>query len=173
MADIAFLLLIFFLVTTTIDTDKGIGLTLPPPLPPEQQPPPVKDRNMLKILVNAEGQVLIEEKASSFREIRRRVEKHVLNNGQDPKLSENPEKALVSIKTDRQTRYKSYIEALDEVKSAYRELHDQMARDQGFDSYAAYKSSLKPGETDQIGDKVPLNISVAEPEGGTGGEESS
>ena len=66
MADIAFLLLIFFLVTTTIDVDTGIGMTLPPKLEEEVDPPPVKERNMLKILVNAPGQVLLEDKPSSM-----------------------------------------------------------------------------------------------------------
>ena len=58
MADIAFLLLIFFLVTTTIDVDTGIGMVLPPKLEDEVEPPPVRERNMLKILVNDQGMVL-------------------------------------------------------------------------------------------------------------------
>ncbi|WP_251981176.1 ExbD/TolR family protein, partial [Salinibacter ruber] len=61
MADIAFLLLIFFLVTTTINVDTGIGMTLPPKLKPEQEPPPVKERNLMNVLVNASGDVLVDE----------------------------------------------------------------------------------------------------------------
>ena len=54
MADIAFLLLIFFLVTTTINVDTGIGMVLPPPLDPEQEPPPIRERNLMTILVNSQ-----------------------------------------------------------------------------------------------------------------------
>ncbi len=78
MADIAFLLLIFFLVTTTIDVDTGIGMTLPPKLEEDQEPPPVKERNMLAILVNAQGQVLLEDQPSAVARIRGEVKKHKL-----------------------------------------------------------------------------------------------
>ena len=66
MADIAFLLLIFFLVTTTIDVDTGIGMTLPPELDETVPPPPIKERNVLKILVNEAGQVLLEDRPSGI-----------------------------------------------------------------------------------------------------------
>ena len=167
LADISFLLLIFFLITTTFDTDTGIGMTLPPPLQ-NQEPPPVKDRNMLKVLVNAQGQVLIEEKAASMQEIGREVKTHVLNRGQSGDYAETPDDALVSIKTDRATQYKDYIDALDEVKAAYNEIYNQQAKDRGFDSYQAYKESLGPGEEDAIREEIPLNISIAEPEGASG-----
>lgn len=174
LADISFLLLIFFLITTTFDTDTGIGMTLPPPLPPNQEPPPVKDSNMLKVLINAQGQVLIEEKASSIQQIGREVKTHVLNRGKNPDYSATPDDALVSIKTDRQTPYRLYIDALDEVKAAYTEIHNQAARDRGFESYQAYKQSLEAGEEDAIREEIPLNISIAEPQGaGEGGGASS
>ena len=128
MADIAFLLLIFFLVTTTINVDTGIGMTLPPKLEPDQKPPPVKERNLMNILVNAEGDVLVEEERASVSQIRDRVKKHVLNYGQNPDLSASPDDAVVSIKTDAKTPYSTYIEALDEVWMAYREIWDQIAR---------------------------------------------
>jgi biopolymer transport protein ExbD len=176
LADISFLLLIFFLITTTFDTDTGIGMTLPPPLPENQQPPPVKDRNMLKVLVNARGQVLIEEEASSMEDISREVKTHVLNRGKNPEYSQTPDDALVSIKTDRSTSYKMYINALDEVKATYNEIYNKHAKEQGFESYQAYKESLEPDEDDMIREKIPLNISIAEPSsrgGGGGGGSSS
>jgi biopolymer transport protein ExbD len=172
MADISFLLLIFFLITTTFDTDTGIGMTLPPPLPEDADPPPVKDRNMLKILVNAEGQVLIEEKASSIEQIEREVRKHVLNKGENPDYSETPDDALVSVKTDRATPYNMYINALDEVKASYNAIYDKRAKAQGHDSYQAYKEGLGPEQDDLIREKIPLNISIAEPSGGEGGGSS-
>ena len=172
MADISFLLLIFFLITTTFETDTGIGMTLPPPLQ-GQPPPPVKDRNMLKILVNAQSQVLIEEKASSFSQIRREVKRHVLNQGESGEYSVSPDDALVSIKTKRATPYSDYVEALDEVKAAYREIHDQRANQMGYENYQAYKNQLEEGATDAVREKIPLNISIAEPSGaGEGGSSS-
>jgi len=171
MADISFLLLIFFLITTTFETDTGIGMTLPPPLN-DQQPPPVKDRNMLKILVRQDGQVMIEEKASSFSQIQRKVKTHVLNNGKSGEYSVSPDDALVSIKTDRATPYSEYVEALDEVKMGYRQIHDQRARQRGFDSYQAYKNQLEADAEDAIREQIPLNISIAEPSGSGGGSSS-
>lgn len=166
MADIAFLLLIFFLVTTTIDVDTGIGMTLPPKLEENQEPPPVKERNMLKILVNAQGQVLLEEKPSAVRMIRDEVKKHVLNEGVDPNYAEAMSKAVVSLKTDRQTPYDTYIQVLDEIWMAYFEMWDAEAKRMGFANYDAYKASLGEDEENVIREKVKAQISIAEPDQG-------
>jgi len=180
MADIAFLLLIFFLVTTTINVDTGIGMTLPPKLKPEQKPPPVKERNLLKVLVNARGDVLVEEEQASVAQIRERVKKHVLNYGQNPDLSDSPDDAVVSIKTGAQTPYSTYIEVLDEVWMSYREIWDQIARtnrlpgpdggsaglDQTYSSYREYYNQLGPEEDNQIRDAFGAQISIAEPDTG-------
>ena len=167
MADIAFLLLIFFLVTTTIDVDTGIGMTLPPKLEDDVKPPPVRERNMLTILVNAQGQVLLEDKPSSIRQIRTEVKKHITNNGQDPNYAENPEKAIVSFKTDRQTRYETYVEVLDEIRLAYNEVRDAEARQLGAANYKEYRDALGADEENVVEDKIPLGISIAEPDQGT------
>lgn len=175
MADIAFLLLIFFLVTTTINVDTGIGMTLPPKLQDQQKPPPVKERNMFKVLVNAQGDVLIEEEISSLDEIRPRVKEHVTNYGQNPDLAVNPSKAVVSIKTDAATPYRIYVRALDEVMMAYRDVWDSVARsgstpdgqqvlDRTYSSYQEYRSQLEPNEENQIREAIKLNISIAEPD---------
>lgn len=167
MADIAFLLLIFFLVTTTINVDTGIGMTLPPKLEEEQEPPPVKERNMLKILVNAQGQVLVEEQPSPVARIRGEVKKHVLNEGQDPNYAESMSKAVVSLKTDRQTPYDVYIDVLDEIWMAYFELWDAEARSLGYANYDAYRNYLDENdiEVNEIREKIKAQISIAEPEG--------
>jgi biopolymer transport protein ExbD len=166
MADIAFLLLIFFLVTTTIDVDTGIGMTLPPKLEEEQEPPPVHERNMLKILVNAQGQVLIEERPSSVARIREEVKKHVTNEGVDPNYAESMSKAIVSLKTDRETAYDIYIQVMDEIWMAYFELWDQEARQMGYRNYDHYRSLLEPDDTNLIREKIKAQISIAEPERG-------
>jgi biopolymer transport protein ExbD len=175
MADIAFLLLIFFLVTTTINVDTGIGMTLPPKLEDQDQPPPVKERNMFKILVNSQGDVLIEEEISSLDEIRPRVKKHVTNYGQDPDMAVSPDKAVISIKTDAATPYRIYVRALDEVMMAYRDIWDSVARSgstpdgqqvlkRTYSGYQEYRSQLEPNEENQIREAIKLNISIAEPD---------
>ncbi|PEN12881.1 biopolymer transporter ExbD [Longibacter salinarum] len=175
MADIAFLLLIFFLVTTTINVDTGIGMTLPPKLDQEQQPPPVKERNLFKILVNSQGDVLIEGELASLDAIRDRVKEQVLNYGSNPDLSENPSKSVISIKTDAETPYRIYVKALDEVMMGFREIYDSVARSgnapsgdqvlqQTYSSYQEYRTGLEPEEEDQIREAIPRNISIAEPD---------
>lgn len=177
MADVAFLLLIFFLLVTTIDVDTGIGMTLPPELQ-DQEPPPVKERNLFKILVNARGDVLVEEEQASVGQVRQRVKNHVTNYGQDPDLSQSPDDAVISIKTDAQTPYSTYIEVLDEVWMAYREIWNQMARtgqtpqnedvglQQRYDSYREYANSLGPEDDDLIREAFKAQISIAEPDTG-------
>lgn len=176
MADIAFLLLIFFLVTTTINVDTGIGMTLPPKLKPNQQPPPVKDRNLMNVLVNREGRVQVEGERSSVGQIRQRVQEHVTNFGEDPNLSVSADDAVISIKTHAETPYNKYIEVLDEVWMAYRELWDNIAQtrqvpgggevdlEQTYSSYLEYRNTLGPNEDDKIKDAFGAQISIAEPE---------
>jgi biopolymer transport protein ExbD len=177
MADIAFLLLIFFLVTTTINVDTGIGMTLPPKLK-DQQPPPVKDRNLFKVLVNAQGELLVEEEPASIGQLRDRVKKHVTNYGNDPDLAVSPDKAVISIKTGAQTPYDTYIKVLDEVWMAYREIWDQIARtgqtpggesvglSSTYSSYREYYNTLEPSDDNVIRDAFGAQISIAEPDTG-------
>ena len=165
MADIAFLLLIFFLVTTTIDVDTGIGMVLPPKLEDDIEPPPIKERNVLKILVNEEGMVLLEDKPSAVNLVREEVVKHVLNEGRDPLYSEATDKALVSIKTARETPYDSYVQVLDEVWMAYFEMWDGEARSAGFATYAEYAAYVESqGLDNAIRAKIKAAISIAEPD---------
>ena len=166
MADIAFLLLIFFLVTTTIDVDTGILMQLPPPLDETQKPPPIKERNMLAILVNAEGAILVENELTRLPDVRREVIKHVTNNGADPAYAEDSDRAIVSLKTDRQTSYDSYIDVLDEIWMGYREIWDGEARKIGYSDYESYSASLGEYGVDQIKARIKAKISLAEPDAG-------
>lgn len=176
MADIAFLLLIFFLVTTTINVDTGIGMTLPPQLE-QEEPPPVQERNLLRVLVNARGEVLLDDNMSSVNQIREEVRTHVLNYGESPDYSDSPSDAVISLKTDAQTPYRIYIDVLDEIQMAYREIYNSIARsgnlpsgesvlDQTYESYEAYRESLGPEDDDLVRDSLPRNISIAEPDSG-------
>jgi biopolymer transport protein ExbD len=163
MADIAFLLLIFFLVVTTIDVDTGIGLVLPP-IPDDIEPPPIRERNMLRILVNAQGMILLNDDPVSTAEVRPRVKEFVDNPTNDPNLSESPDDAIVSIKTDRQTPYSVYIDMLDEVMGAYNELRHAASMDRFGVPYSALEDDSVQQE--QIRELYPKRISIAEPDEG-------
>jgi len=176
MADVAFLLLIFFLLVTTINVDTGIGMTLPPKLE-EEKPPPVKERNLFKILVNTQGELLVDEEPAALGQLRQRVKEFVLNYGEDPQKSASPDDAVISIKTDTKTPYDAYIDVLDEVWMAYREIWNDIARtgtlpqpdgervlERTYDSYEKYRSSLEPEEDDKIKDAFGAQISIAEPD---------
>ncbi|PAU93124.1 biopolymer transporter ExbD [Aliifodinibius salipaludis] len=161
MADIAFLLLIFFLLVTTIDVDTGIGLQLPPAPEENQEPPPIKERNLLNILVNSQGMVLMDEEPTPVNQVKQKVKEFVTNRGKNPELSDSPDKAIVSIKTDRETPYNVYIDMLDEVMGAYAELRNQGAQSEFGVSY----EQLEEGSEQQqaIKDMYPKKISIAEP----------
>jgi len=162
LADIAFLLLIFFLVTTTINVDTGIGLVLPPEPDPTVEPPPIKEKNLLKILVNAQGLVLMDDEPSTIDQVKDKVMEFVSNNGEDPNLSDSPDKAIVSIKTQREAPYKVYIDMLDEVMAAYRELRDQAAQQRYGVPFGALDKESP--QYKQVQDIYPKKISLAEPD---------
>jgi biopolymer transport protein ExbD len=162
LADIAFLLLIFFLVTTTIDVDTGIGLVLPPPPDPAQEPPPIKEKNMMKILVNSQGMILMNEKPAALTEVKDLLKKFIDNKGVDPALSDSPDKAIVSLKTDKQTPYRIYIDVLDEVKGSYRDLRNSLSMAR----FGVPYDKLSKENQKNINESYPQKISEAEPDKG-------
>lgn len=149
MADISFLLLLFFLVTTTIDVDTGIGLTLPPPVDDAEQVK-IKSENILKILVNAAGDVLLDEELTSVAQI-----SEIVRN----KLKAN-DKLVLSVKVDRDTPYRTYIATLDQVKDAYADLREEASLTQ----FGVPMEQLTREQLQEIREKVPQRISLAEPE---------
>jgi len=104
LADIAFLLLIFFICTTTINVDKGIGLVLPP----KGETKEVPKKNITNLLIDAEGRVMLDENIIEIREIKLAIQK---------KIMENPN-LIISVKTDANTQYSDYIRVLDQLKQA-------------------------------------------------------
>ena len=104
MADIAFLLLIFFLVTTTIDIDKGLGLVLPA----EGETIEIKKKNILNCLINSSGMVLLGGEPVNLKDVSRIVKE---------KLREN-NKLIISVKTHEKTHYKDYVAIIDQLKIA-------------------------------------------------------
>ncbi|MFA0963042.1 ExbD/TolR family protein [Roseivirga sp. BDSF3-8] len=164
MADIAFLLLIFFLVTTQIKTDKGLTFMLPPKNE-DQEVVKQKERNIFKVLINSSDRLLVEgEPLLDMSKLKPRVKEHVMNNGRNPDLSESPTKAIVSLKTDRGTSYEKYIATLDEIQGAYYEIYGERV---GLTADEFRKlSSKNPREKalrDQGREGIPMGISLAEP----------
>lgn len=120
MADIAFLLLIFFLVTTKIATEKGFAMSLPPKQEQKVEPTPALDRDVLRITINSENQILFESnKIGTVSEIEELVKTHLLNYGKDESYSQNPQKAIVVLSSQRQTDYNFYIKVLNKIKAGY------------------------------------------------------
>lgn len=171
MADIAFLLLIFFLVTTTMDVDTGIQRKLPE-MPDENAPPPPSEankRNILIVLVNAYDQLLVNEEPMDIEDLQRKTVEFVDNNGDGtcsycegsrrPNLSDNPDKAIVSLQNDRGTSYEMYIKVQNELAAAYNELRNRAANRKFGKNY----DQLADEDKKEIQQMYPQKISEAEP----------
>jgi len=160
MADIAFLLLIFFLVTTTIDVDKGVLVKLPPWSDEEPDITKLKKRNVFSVLVNAQNQLLVRGEPTKVVELKDRTKEFIANPQRREDLSEAPNKAIISLKNDRGTKYGTYLEVYNEVKAAYSELwEEECQRKYG----QPYSDDLPLAIRKEIRAKFPLVISEAEP----------
>ena len=155
MADIAFLLLLFFLVATVIDVDTGIGLTLPEPIEETDVKPVSKDR-MAAILVNENGDVLVDGNPTSVFQIKNNLKARIESKIELP----SNKKLIVSVKTDRKTNYNIYVQTLDQVKQAYFEVRDEYSNA----NFGRKFNDLEVEQQDIVKDKIPIIISLAEPE---------
>lgn len=134
MADIAFLLLIFFLVTTTIETDAGLDRMLPPIEAPEN-PPIIKQKNIFQVNINKNGQLLADDELIDIRKLKTKAIEFLDNNGdgtctyckgkKNVESSDNPDKAIISLKNDRETKYSTYITVQNELVGAYNTLRNR------------------------------------------------
>ncbi|MBU1369741.1 MAG: biopolymer transporter ExbD [Bacteroidetes bacterium] len=174
MADIAFLLLIFFLVTTTMDVDSGITRRLPPPVEDPDEDIKIKQRNILNVLVNKNDRLLVDGKPGDIRTL-----KDVAKNFMIPVYPDDPNhpetelktidfigevytsKGVISLKNDRGTSYDMYINVQNELARAFNELKEEMAQRQFGTRYSKLTDKAK---IDAINEAVPVRISEAEPE---------
>ena len=179
MADIAFLLLIFFLVTTTMDIDTGITRRLPPPPPEDVPPPKIKERNTFKVLVNSADRLLVNGKPGDISSLREMAKNFLsnpnLNNPNSPetmpekKVVEIPalggdvyiSKGIISLKNDRGTSYDMYIQVQNELAAAIRELRNEISQ-RYFD--LKFEQLVDPIKIKAVQKAVPVAISEAEPE---------
>lgn len=138
MADIAFLLLIFFLVTTTIETDAGLDRMLPPMEPPTDQDVVIRQKNIFTVNINRNGQLLVEDQLMDLKDLKEAAVAFLENNAdgscsycqgkKDPTSSDNPDKAIISLKNDRETKYGVYITVQNELVAAYNQLRNREAQ---------------------------------------------
>jgi biopolymer transport protein ExbD len=177
MADIAFLLLIFFLVTTTMDTDSGIVRKLPP-MPEEQQEEDVqiKERNVFVVLVNRDNRLLVEGELMSLRDLKDATKEFIMNPTNDPNLPalEPVEvdyfgtvnvttKHVISLQNDRGTSFETYIAVQNELAKAVNELRDELSMRQFGKKYTDLDPIDDEDKKDAVEKIVPMKISEAEP----------
>ncbi len=160
MADIAFLLLIFFLVTTTIAEDKGIRVKLPPWSEEEPDITQLKKRNVYSVLVNAQNQLLVRGEPMNIRNLRDNAKEFISNPYQREDLAERPTRAIISLKNDRGTNYKTYLEVYNELKAAYDELWDELSMKM---YNVHYSEDLDIAKKKAIKKEIPMVLSEAEP----------
>lgn len=174
-ADISFMLLIFFLVTTSMDTDQGLGRTLPKPPEDDQlnNEIKVKERNILNIRINKDNYVMIGEDYASLSDVKERAKEFIKNEDNKPNLPElKPKKIkglgktmmvtenhVISVQTDRGTDYGVYFQVQDALVAAYNELRDELAKEE-----FGYKFEyLTADQQKAIREVYPQKISEAEP----------
>jgi biopolymer transport protein ExbD len=160
MADIAFLLLIFFLVTTTIVEDKGITVKLPPWSEEDPDITKLKSRNVFTVLVNAQNDLLVRGESMDIASLREKTKEFITNPAKREDLAEIPTKAIITLKNDRGTNYETYVSVYNELKAAYDELWDEMClRKYG----VKYSDDLPLAWRKSIKDEIPMVLSEAEP----------
>lgn len=174
MADIAFLLLIFFLVATTMDVDSGLSTKLPPM--PEKNAviddsKAIKERNVFVVLINANDKLMVEGKEMSVYDLRKATREFILNPFNKPELPEKKlknieffgevmsSKGIVSLQNDRSTSYGLYIKVQNELNAAFNEIRDETAMKQ----FGQHFNDLSKEKRNAVKDYIPQVISEAEP----------
>ncbi len=194
MADIAFLLLIFFLVATTMEVDGGIARKLPQKQPPHQTPPPkLKEKNVLQIAINRNDRLLVEGNQLVQVEDIKNIAMEFIDNGGgvgnkdagkcdyceggpdkrvDAASSDHPNKAVISLKSDRGTSYGAFIAIHDALGQAYTELRNRVSMERYGKSYQALVKQQKSDNSQKLRDQIktikalyPEIISEVEPTG--------
>jgi biopolymer transport protein TolR len=165
MADIAFLLLIFFLVTTTIETDAGLDRMLPPIEPPDTDVI-IKQKNIFQVNINRDGQLLADDELTNIKDLRAKAIAFLDNGGapsgsadycnyckgkRDLTSSDSPAKAIISLKNDRETKYGTYITVQNELVGAYNDLRNR-------ESQRLFKKDFTDMEAEYLNPETPDNV---------------
>ena len=193
MADIAFLLLIFFLVTTTMNVDSGINKKLSEKPPPDYEPPVIKQKNIFEVNINRNNELLVEGERMELKDLKEAAIKFIDNGGgvgkpgedgtpgqpcdyckgeRSESSSDHPNKAIISVQSDRGTEYGTYIAVQDELLKAYTVLRNRLSQERYGMLYTeldkAYKDSQRQDEdlkkkVEDIKTSYPQFLSDAEP----------
>ncbi|MDR3140855.1 MAG: biopolymer transporter ExbD [Tannerellaceae bacterium] len=173
-ADIAFMLLLFFLMTSSMDTDKGLPRRLPPPIPKDQKKDDidVKKRNIMVVLINTNNQILCNNEYIEIRQLKEMAMEFIDNPYND---EHKPEKTLtdvpyfgemmvtknhvISLQNDRGTEYQAYINVQNELAAAYNELRNDVSRKKFGKAFA----DLDEDQQKAVQMIYPQKISEAEP----------
>ncbi|MBO7258714.1 MAG: biopolymer transporter ExbD [Paludibacteraceae bacterium] len=176
MADISFLLLIFFLVTTSMAVDKGLSRRLPQPLPPdmklEDTETKIKDRDIFVVKINSMNQLLVEGKEMNVRELRAAAKEFIENPANDENLPVKTQEEIeglglveytkdhvISVQNDVDTQYQAYLEVQNELVAAYNELRNDYAMTRFGKAYDELDEEIQKA----IQKMYPQKISEAEP----------
>jgi biopolymer transport protein ExbD len=192
MADIAFLLLIFFLVTTTMNVDSGVSKKLSEKPPPDYVPPVIKEKNIFEVNINRNNELLVEGERMDVKDLKDAAVKFIDNGGgvgkpgedgtpgvacdycegeKSDASSDHPNKAIISVQSDRGTEYGTYIVVQDQLLKAYRELRNRLCQQRYNMSFtdleAAYKDDKNNKELKEKVEAIriayPQIVSDAEP----------
>ncbi|WOC40906.1 biopolymer transporter ExbD [Polaribacter sp. HL-MS24] len=191
MADIAFLLLIFFLVTTTMNVDSGISKKLSEKPPADYVPPVIKEKNIFEVNINRNNELLVEGNRMNVRELKDAAVKFIDNGGGEGKIedgvatgpcdyckgersstsSDHPNKAIISVQSDRGTDYGTYIVVQNELLKAYTELRNRLCQERYRMSFTELEKAYSDDKNNEelkkkvedIKSAYPQIISDAEP----------
>jgi biopolymer transport protein ExbD len=174
-ADIAFMLLIFFLITTSMDTDQGLARRLPPPVPKDQKKDAdmdIKKRNLLVVLVSSSNQVLCANEVIDVKQLKDKVKEFIDNPYNDATKPEKEEidvpffgktmvtkNHVISLQNDRGTSYQAYIDVQNELAAAYNELRDDISKKK----FGKAFMDLDEDQQKAVQMIYPQHISEAEP----------
>lgn len=175
MADISFLLLIFFLVTTSMDVNQGLARRLPAPIPPDQkvEDTDINKRNLMIVKINSANQLMVQGQQMDIKQLKQTAKEFIKNENDDaslPKLVEEDfgapigvirytKEHVISVQNDVDTQYQAYLDVQNELVAAYNELRDECAH-QYF--HMAY-NELNEDQQKQVQKVYPQKISEAEP----------
>lgn len=174
MADIAFMLLIFFITATSMDVDSGLERVLPQMPPPNQEQddtPPIKERNVFTVLLDQYNRLMVEGEIMRVEDLREKAKEFILNPNdletlpekkptEIPLIGEYPvSKGVISLRNDHGTQYGTYIAVQNELVAAVNEVRDELSTQKFGKKYAELTSE----QQEAIRDAIPSRISEAEP----------
>ncbi len=177
MADIAFLLLTYFLMTTTMDQNYGLRRQLPPPVTGEVENQQINERNIIIVRINSLDRLFAGGQAMDVSMLKDKVKEFLLNPTDDPKLPEKKmtyiegygdypvSNGVISLQNDRSTTYKAYIEVQNEIVKAINEIRDDFS----IKNWGVPYARLDEERQRIVRDAIPQQISEAEPKDVTGG----